>query len=81
MRWAKAPSSKRRFLLLTFLVLVLPSLGPAQTPAEQGMPILRSYTPREYGGYSPDVWCILQDRRGVLFFGSELVIVEYDGVT
>jgi hypothetical protein len=81
MRLVRTSDSKRWFLLLAFFVLVLPSLGLAQTQGEQGMPILRNYTSREYGGYTSDTWSILQDRRGVLFFGSGLEILEYDGVT
>ncbi len=75
------PGIKRWSLLLALLALALPPLCLAQTPAEVGMPVLRNYTPRDYGGYTPDVWSILQDRRGVLFFGSEVIILEYDGVT
>ncbi len=44
------------------------------------MPVLRNYTPRQYGA-TPQVWCVLQDRRGVLFFGTENRVLEYDGVT
>ncbi len=44
------------------------------------MPVLRNYTPKEYGGNN-QVWCVLQDRRGVLFFCVERTILEYDGVT
>jgi len=44
------------------------------------MPELRNYTPKEYSG-GPQVWNILQDRRGVLFFAMAAGVLEYDGVT
>lgn len=44
------------------------------------MPVLRNYTPKEYGA-TPQIWSILQDRRGVLFFATDGMLLEYDGVT
>jgi signal transduction histidine kinase/CheY-like chemotaxis protein len=77
----KTSTPRRWLLLLALLVLALPPLCPAQTPAEVGMPVLRNYPPREYGGYDPNAWCVLQDRRGVLYFGAANLVLEYDGVT
>ncbi len=77
----KTSGFKRWPLLLAILALALPSLCAAQTPAEVGMPVLRNYPPREYGSADPAVWCVLQDRRGVLYFGVASMVLEYDGVT
>jgi hypothetical protein len=74
------PGIKRWPLLLALLALILPPFCPAQTPAEVGMPVLRNYSPRDYGSLDPNIWCILQDRRGVLYFGASNVVLEYDGV-
>jgi signal transduction histidine kinase/CheY-like chemotaxis protein len=76
----KSSGPKRWLLLLALLPLCLPPLCSAQTPAEVGMPVLRNYTPREYGA-DPQVWCVLQDRRGVLYFGVDFMVLEYDGVS
>ena len=76
----KTSGSKRWLLLLALLPLCLPPLCSAQTPAEVGMPVLRNYTPREFGA-DPQVWCVLQDRRGVLYFGVDSMVLEYDGVS
>ena len=78
---AKMPRIKRWPLLLALLALALPPLCPAQTQAELGMPVLHNYAPREYGGYDSAIWNILQDRRGVLYFGAANMVLEYDGVT
>ena len=76
----KTSGPKRWLLLLALLPLYLPPLRSAQTPAEVGMPVLRNYTPREFGA-DPQVWCVLQDRRGVLYFGVDFMVLEYDGVS
>ena len=72
--------------LCLLLALALPTLAQQATPsaapqqAEVGMPLLRHYTPQEYSG-GPLVNSIVQDRRGVLFFGTGNAVLEYDGVT
>lgn len=72
--------------LCLLLALALPTLTQPATPsaapqqAEVGMPLLRHYPPQEYSG-APQVVSIVQDRRGVLFFGIADAVLEYDGVT
>jgi signal transduction histidine kinase/DNA-binding response OmpR family regulator len=45
------------------------------------MPVLENYSARDYNG-SPQIWSIVQDRRGMLYFGSSgSDMLEYDGVT
>jgi signal transduction histidine kinase/CheY-like chemotaxis protein len=45
------------------------------------MPVLQNYSARDYNG-GPQVWAILQDRRGIMYFGnSSGDLLEYDGVT
>jgi signal transduction histidine kinase/CheY-like chemotaxis protein len=45
------------------------------------MPVLRNFTAREYNG-TIQVWTILQDKRGVMYFGnSGGDLMEYDGAT
>ncbi|HEX4948095.1 MAG TPA: hypothetical protein VFZ34_15595, partial [Blastocatellia bacterium] len=72
--------------LCLLLALALPAFSqqPTQQAAPQqaeiGMPLLRNYTPKEYGS-TPTVWSILQDRRGLLYVGTTNALLEYDGVT
>ncbi|MCZ6820900.1 MAG: triple tyrosine motif-containing protein [Calditrichaeota bacterium] len=56
----------------------------AQPPAipaykEAGLPYIQNFSPEDFGGESQS-WTILQDRRGVMYFGNYGVL-EYDGVS
>ena len=74
------------------LVFVSPCIGYAQAPPapapapaaavtrhpEEGRPFIRIYQPIEIGGGS-QTWCVLQDRRGVLYVGTNSAVLEFDG--
>ncbi len=45
------------------------------------MPVLQNYTAKDFNA-TPQIWTILQDRRGLMYFGdSDGNILEFDGVT
>ena len=75
-------------LRLVLLALVYPASAPAQAASttaphstEVGMPILESHSYKEFSAV-PQVWTILQDRRGVMYMGvSGGEMAEYDGVS
>ena len=46
---------------------------------ETGLPIIRNYTPKEYDN-SPQVMSVIKDDRGIMYFGVETGIMEYDGI-
>jgi len=50
------------------------------TPNEPGKPILTAWLPKDYGADSQN-WAIVQDDRGVMYFGNDSGILEYDGVS
>ena len=51
----------------------------ASAHAETGMPVMESYTAKEFKG--TQIWSILQDRRGLTYFGdSDSGFLEFDGV-
>jgi len=55
--------------------------GSAPHPTEVGTPILQSHTIKEFNS-PPQIWAILQDRRGVIYLGvSGREVIEYDGVS
>src|ERR1700723_3289960 len=73
-------SELRRLILAVLGGLTLPALCSAQPQAELGLPVLRNYPIRATNGGS-QIWTVTQDHRGVLYFGIEKAVLEYDGVT
>lgn len=58
-----------------------PTGATAAPNAEVGMPVVENFGIKEIG-LTAETWAILQDRRGVMYFGiSGGQILEYDGVT
>ena len=47
---------------------------------EVGMPVIENYSTKDFNAI-PQTWTILQDHRGVMYFGNAGVILEFDGVT
>ncbi|WP_166363721.1 sensor histidine kinase [Perlabentimonas gracilis] len=47
---------------------------------EQGLPIIRNYSPTDYGS-TPQVLTVVQGKSGIMYFGLASQIIEYDGVT
>jgi len=45
---------------------------------ELGSPIITNYTSEEYNAHSQN-WAIVQDNRGVMYFGNTECVIEYDG--
>jgi signal transduction histidine kinase/CheY-like chemotaxis protein len=72
--------SKLRGHRLALLAGLTLSALSAQSQAELGMPVLHNYPIRATNGGS-QIWTVVQDRRGVLYFGIEKAVLEYDGVT
>ncbi len=71
------------FLILIFFCNLL---FAQNTPASSahgikvGAPFIRNYPPNEYGGHNQN-WGIVQDRRGIVYFGNSHGLLQYDGVT
>ena len=66
------------FSLLFFYFCTLTSF--AQINNENGYPQIRNYAPKEYGGDIQN-WAIAQDKKGIMYFGNNLGLLEYDGET
>lgn len=52
----------------------------AQFDPERGGIPLTNFTPKDYNG-TPQIWDIVQDQRGVMYFANNEGILEYDGNT
>jgi signal transduction histidine kinase len=57
-----------------------PGAGNGQTRHEAGKVFITNYSPKEYGAH-PQNWAIEQDDRGVMYFGNNNGVLEYDGVS
>lgn len=59
--------------------------APAPAQNEEGRPLVRAFSRRAYesteSGAGPQNFAAVQDRRGVLYFGNNLGILEFDGVS
>jgi diguanylate cyclase (GGDEF)-like protein len=70
-------SIKWRSSLLLGLVLIFAILLPAQKQ-DLGSPLITNYQSELYQARSQN-WVVLQDRRGVMYFGNSNGILEFDG--
>src|SRR5436189_260263 len=61
------------------LFLLLSMSSRAQTNNETGLPFITNYLAKNYKAI-PQTWCIQQDDRGIMYFGVQNHILEYDGV-
>ena len=51
----------------------------AHSQREQGLPFITNYYAKDYQA-SPQNWAIIEDDRGVMYFGNSRCLLEYDGV-
>jgi signal transduction histidine kinase/ligand-binding sensor domain-containing protein len=74
------------FLSIIFFSIYFVDTSFVLASQEPGKPFITNYTPDEYNGYSAN-WAIVQDKRGVMYFGNGNDfgngdgVLEYDGVS
>jgi PAS domain S-box-containing protein len=64
--------------------ILLLCLAQAQNPIisaikETGLPFVQNFSAKEYNAHQQN-WAIVQDKRGVMYFGNLPGVLEYDGV-
>ncbi len=71
------------FLRILSAIFVLNTFCPlgtiGQSLAEKGLPFIRNYQARDYNG-NPQNWCIIEDSSGLVYFGNQGYLLQYDGV-
>lgn len=68
------------FLFFGYLyVLSFPLQIYAQASSEKGLPFITNYSPKTFNTL-PQAWSIQEDERGVMYFGVQNYMLEYDGV-
>src|SRR6187402_3825003 len=68
-------------ILLPFIsaIFLFPSITNAQSESEKGLPFITNYSAKTYKAL-PQTWCVQEDDRGMMYFGIQNYILEYDGV-
>src|SRR2546423_3795542 len=64
-------------IAFSFLWITLCSI--AQSNAEKGVPFITNYFAKDYKA-SPQNWAIIEDDRGIMYFGNSYGLLQYDGV-
>ncbi len=67
-------------LLLWVLLYAAPQKIFCGITPNTGFKYFKNYTPNEYG-YSPQNWCVLQDKRGVIYVANQGGLLEFDGIS
>ncbi len=70
-------------VLLFLLFLYLPTAAGQIDKSglkDYGEPFIKYYSPKEYNSVYQN-WCVVQDSRGIMYFGNDRGILEYDGST
>jgi signal transduction histidine kinase len=71
--------TQKAALLFLVLFFVFGDYLFCQSNGELGFPLIDNYSPKTYKGHG-QVWAVIQDDRGLMYFGTSAGIVEYDGV-
>ncbi|HEY5771993.1 MAG TPA: GAF domain-containing protein, partial [Chitinophagaceae bacterium] len=71
----------KAIIVLHFIsaILLLPIVSNAQSESEKGLPFITNYSPKIYKAF-PQIWSVLEDESGIMYFGTQNDLLEYDGV-
>jgi K+-sensing histidine kinase KdpD/CheY-like chemotaxis protein len=67
----------RWILMLLLLISIIDTSG--QNDAEKGLPFITNYSAKTFNAL-PQAWSIQEDDQGIMYFGIQSYILEYDGV-
>jgi len=65
--------------IVSSIFLIITYLFSAYAQNNEGTPFIRNYETTEYG-QEPNNWAIVQDKRGIMYFGNTGGVLTYDGV-
>ena len=65
--------------IVSSIFLIIIYLFTANAQNNEGTPFIRNYATNEYG-QEPNNWAILQDKRGIMYFGNTGGVLTFDGV-
>ena len=74
-------SGASKYILFLIFILTI-SLFPQSLSKlynnQAGLPLIKNYLPRDYKAHNQN-WAIVQDNRGVMYFGNSSGLLEFDG--
>ena len=65
--------------LILFFLVYIASFNIFSQVKNFGIPYFQNYTDDDYNNASKQNWMAAQDNRGVLYFGNNMGVLEYDG--
>ena len=68
-----------KLLYILFLFFVSFNKLSAQQYIEEGNPFIQDYSDKDYKSHENQNWAVIQDRRGVMYFGNNNGLLEFDG--
>ena len=66
-------------LMICLNAFLYPLQTHAQASSEKGLPFITNYSAKTYNAL-PQTWSIQEDERGIMYFGVQNYLLEYDGV-
>ncbi len=67
------------FLILTFSIYIISFNLFSQNNIKQGNLFIQNYNDEDYNTPENQIWAIIQDQRGVMYFGNNNGVLEFDG--
>ncbi|MBI5218260.1 MAG: SpoIIE family protein phosphatase [Bacteroidia bacterium] len=74
-------NKQAKILFILFFIIATAFFSRSQSLKEPGSPLIQNYEDKDYGTDSPQNWSMVQDHRGVMYFGNTEGVLEYDGKT
>ncbi|MBN2891901.1 MAG: SpoIIE family protein phosphatase [Bacteroidales bacterium] len=63
-----------------FLILIVLGFSLFSQVKNKGIPFVKNYSPNDYKAGTSN-WAIIQDNRGIMYFGNSSGILEFDGTS
>ncbi len=74
----KSEQQLKGIKILCFLLFSLFSLHIHSQVNQNGVPLIKNYSPEDYKASSQN-WSIVKDRRGLMYFANNFGLLQYDG--
>ncbi len=65
--------------VLSLSLLISYFISSAQRSSEEGLPFIKNYSPKDFNAPS-QAWSVMEGNNGLMYFGIQGGILEYDGV-